>query len=187
MRPTSATGIRSAPERRGGFTLLELLLAMALIGLAVMLVRPSVVGLGAPRALDTARALADRIALAHEEGGFTGRVLGLRWHDDPGIEGDEGLEFLLLTRAPDAATTAWGPVDPRDALLAPEPLGGRYRATLEVEDAAVERQTDAPSVLLLPDGELTPFVLTLVPRDAEGPAVRLVGTVEGELRLEQVD
>lgn len=187
MQPTSAIGTRSAPERGAGFTLLELMLAIALIGLAVTLVTLSVGGFGVPRPADTARALADRILLAHEEGAFTGRVLGLRWRDDPARDGDERLEFLQLTRTEGAATITWEPADPRDALLATALLGDRFRARLEVEGVPIAGANPEPAVLLLPDGELSPFVLTIEPRAGDVPAVRLIGTVEGELRLEQVD
>lgn len=189
--PTSATGIRSAPEprrsRARGFTLLELIIAIALVGLAVTMVTLGIGGISDPRPEEDARALADRIALALEESAFTGRVLGLRLRDDPARAGDETLEFVELVLAEGEREPRWQAADPRDRLLAPAALGERLTVALEVEDQPADGRDEAPEVLLLPDGELTPFVLTLGPRTGSAPAATLSGDATGALALARVE
>lgn len=189
--PTSAIGIRSAPDtgrmRARGFTLLELVIAIALIGFAVTMVTLSIGGISDPRPAEDARALADRITLVLEESAFTGRVIGLRLRDNPARDGDEVLEFVALTLAEGERAPRWAPVDPRDRLFAPLPLGERLRVTLRVEAALADGHDEDPEVLLLPDGELTPFVLTLRPRVGSAPAASLTGEASGALTLAQVE
>lgn len=189
--PTSATGIRSAPEprrtRARGFTLLELIIAIALIGLAVTMVTLSMGGIGDPRPAEDARALADRIALVLEESAFTGRVLGLRLRDDPAREGDERLEFVELMLVEGEREPRWQLADPRDRLLAPVALGERLTVMLEVEAQPADGRDDDPEVLLLPDGELTPFELTLGPRTGAAPSATLTGDAAGALTLGPIE
>lgn len=190
-QPTSATGTRSAVEprrsRARGFTLLELIIAIALIGLAVTMVTLGIGGIADPRPEEDARALADRIALVLEESAFTGRVLGLRLRDDPARAADETLEFVELVLAEDAREPRWEPVDARDRLFAPLPLGARLEVELSVEERPADGRDDEPEVLLLPDGELTPFVLTLRPRTGAAPAATLTAEATGALRLARVE
>ena len=189
--PTSATGIRSAPEprrsRARGFTLLELIIAIAVIGLAVTMVTLSIGGIGDPRPEEDARALADRIALVLEESAFSGRVVGLRLTDDPTRDGDESLGFVELELAEGAREPSWRPADPRDPLFAPIALGERLRVELEVESAPADGADGEPEVLLLPDGEMTPFVLTLAPRTGDAPVARLSADATGALALTRVE
>ena len=69
----SATGIRRVASARG-FTLLELLVVVAIAGLLVSLVALSLGGIGGPRPDAKLRDLADRIALAHEGAVLSGRT-----------------------------------------------------------------------------------------------------------------
>lgn len=187
--PTSATGIRAVadPRQPRGFTLLELIIAIALVGLAVTMVTLGIGGISDPRPRQDARALADRIALALEESAFTGRVLGLRLRDDPARDGDETIEFVELVLDEGAKEPSWRPADPRDALLAPVRLGERLRVEFAIEARPANGRDDDPEALLLPDGEVTPFRLMLAPRTGTAPAATLSADEAGSLTVAEVD
>jgi general secretion pathway protein H len=174
--PTSATGTRRVPDQRG-FSLLELLVVVLIAGLMAALVALSFGNLGAVRPEDELRQLADRIALAHEEATLSGRVLGLRATAD-------GFEFVELRIAADERQAKWQAVE-ADRLLAPVAYAAPLAFTLEV-DGAPARPDDAtaPSVLLLPDGELTPFSMLL--RASDDAAARLRGEADGRLSVERL-
>jgi hypothetical protein len=111
----------------------------------------------------------------------------LRLHDDPAREGDERIEFVELVLAEGEREPRWQPADPRDRLLAAVALGERLRVTLEVESRPADGRDEEPEVLLLPDGELTPFELTLAPRTGAAPAATLSGDAAGALTLARVE
>lgn len=175
----SATGTRRVRSTRG-FTLLELLIVVAIVGLLVSLVALSLGGIGGLRPEAELRDLADRIALAHEESVLSGRTFGLRPVGD-------GMEFVVLTLDPETRRAVWRPLGGADRQLAPIAFPPPFEATLEVDGAAV-RPADAaaaPAVILLPDGDQTPFRLRLAAPGSR-PA-RLIGAEDGSLRIEAAE
>ena len=172
MMLRSATGTRRVRSARG-FTLLVLLVVVAIAGLLVSLVALSLGGIGGPRPEAELRDLADRIALAHEGSTLSGRTLGLRQTAD-------GIEFLAFAIDPATRRAVWGSVgDERQ--LAPARFPAPYRLSIEVDGTAATVGGAAPSIILLPDGDMTPFRITL---GADGVrSARLVGDEDGTLHL----
>ena len=83
MRPSAP------PEASRGFTLLELALAIALIGLLVTLVLPRLGILGGVSLQATARQLASRIQLLREDAALRGRWVRLSFDPQTGRYGAE--------------------------------------------------------------------------------------------------
>lgn len=169
----SATGTPRVRSTRG-FTLLELLVVVAIAGLLVSLAALSLGGIGAPRPDAELRDLADRIALAHEGAVLSGRTLGLRRTAD-------GVEFRALAIDPASRRALWGAAGD-DRQLAPQRFEPPYRLALEVDGAPVAADGTAPQIVLLPDGDMTPFRITL---GADGArSAILIGGEDGAMRIE---
>ncbi len=169
----SATGTRHVRSARG-FTLLEMLVVVAIAGLLVSLVALSLGGIGAPRPDVALRDLADRIALAHEGAVLSGRTLGLRRTAD-------GVEFRALAIDPASRRALWSAAGD-DPQLAPQQFEPPYRLALEVDGALVAAEAVAPPIVLLPDGDMTPFRMTL---GADGVrSAILIGSEDGTMRIE---
>jgi general secretion pathway protein H len=169
----SATGIPRVLSTRG-FTLLELLIVVAIVALLVSLAALSLGGIGGPRPDAELRDLADRIAVAHEESVLSGRTLGLR-------PTPQGLEFVVLALDPESRRAVWRAAE--DGRLAPAAYAPPFVTALEVEGAPSTRgATDSPAIVLLPDGDMTPFRFSLAAPGAS--AARLVGAEDGLLRVE---
>jgi general secretion pathway protein H len=170
---TSATAIQRGPSERG-FTLLELLVVVAIVALIAALASLSL-GVAGPQPAAAARRVADRLALEHEEAMLSGRTLGLR-------RSSAGLEFVALTLDTQSRSAVWTPLeDDRGLGTLQELVAPPFSFVLEVEGAAAAA-AGAPAVVLLPDGDLTPFRLTVSAPGA--PSVHLIGAEDGSLRIE---
>ena len=171
--PTSATATRPSPSAQG-FTLLELLVVVAIVALIAARAALSLGGIAGPRPQAALHELADRIALIHEEAMLSGRTLGLR-------QSTSGLEFVALSLDAETRRAVWTPLA-GDRLFAPARFEAPYSLTLEVEGAKTKPSEGSPAVILQPDGDLTPFRITL---EAPGaPLGRLIGAEDGTLRIE---
>ena len=180
---TSETGTRSVPEACG-FTLLELLIVIALVGLVISLVRLSfaaAVGADPERRL---RDVAERIALAHEETAFSGALRGLRLAHHRADRQDARLEFDTLMLADGAREARWEPLTDSDRVFEPVELGTEFEVELLVDGAPAHADDARPQVLLLPDGDLSAFRLTLRARSG-GRQATLVGDADGDLHVER--
>jgi len=149
----------AAARRSSGFTLLELMVVMVLIGIIFSFAMLSMGGDDVAEMMEReARRLETLLALANDEAIVRGEELGVRFSDD-------GYEFLVL------ALDGWKLPD--DGLLKAYTLPADVRVKLEIEgeqslgakdtedteDTEDEAETP-PQVLILSSGEMTPFAVT---------------------------
>lgn len=164
-------------KRARGFTLLELLAVIFIIGIIISFANLSV-GQNTSRVLqDEAERLHGLVRLAGEEAVLQGRELALEF-------GRGRYRFLEL------GTEDWQPVE-ADKLLRERPLPAGIRLELVVEgvDASFDGDVDKsgydkehpPRIFVLSSGELTPFQLTLSIDD--GGEYLLEGRIDGKLTL----
>ena len=161
-----ANGRASTP--RGGFTLLEMLLVLAIVAILAAVVALSFTDAGLQRHLRTeAERLARLVELARDE--------ALRHNEIWGLTVDEGRFGFQRY---DHATGAWSGVERRPFRAVPSEDAVMFRiattsgdekrlaeqfAALE-DDASysgTEEDADPPNVAVFPDGEVTPFEVTV--------------------------
>ena len=170
----------AATRRERGFTLIEILVVLAFIALLTGLAALSAGAAGSPVTRE-ARRLAATLQLAADESRLQGRVLGLRFQHD-------GYSYLeLVPREPDAESGpgfVWRPLAPRGA-FAPRTWPQPMRFELRIEGRAVApafaAAVSAPQILLLPEGEFTPFTLRLVGTREAGATMRFGSSGQFEL------
>jgi general secretion pathway protein H len=188
--PTSATGISSSnsadpggPPQRvrvSGFTLLEVLVVLVIIGIITAMAVVSTGVLGRDREMDQeAQRLQAVLAQVREQSMLDGRDVGVRVDR-------QGYDFLRFN----GRTAAWEPVV-GDALLRPRELPGGVNASLRLEAREVElkpRTTpteDAPGqpqVVVMASGDVIPFDL-LLRRDGSEEVRRVAGTIDGTFEV----
>jgi len=195
-------------SRHGGFTLLEVLLVMVLIGLAASTVVLSLSGNGPQRQLQQqAERLAAKLQLALDEAVLRRRELGLDVLS-------QGYRFLLL----DADAGKWQVIE-TDRQLGPVELDTAFRLELELsgfswevdsaqdqeqrlftggslfedeelyEDSAFaeEEQALTPQVTILSSGDYTPFELRLsLPAEPELMPWRIRGDGLNPIQLDNL-
>lgn len=173
---------REATRAERGFTLIELLVVLALIALLTGLAALSAGAAGSPVTRE-ARRLAATLQLATEESRIQGIVLGLKFRRD-------GYSYLeLVPREPDeepGPDFVWRPLPPGGAFAArawPQPM----RFELRIDGRAVApafgaaASASAPQILLLPEGEFTPFTLRLAGTREAGATMRFGSSGQFEL------
>lgn len=174
-----------APVRSRGFTLLELLAVIVIIGIILSFAVLSVNTGGRSQALEQeARRLSALIGLAAQEAVMQSREFGL-------LLTDHGYTFLAFQ------DNAWQPLED-DPMLRPRELPPDMQLELLVDklptDLVTQDEGDdekdkkdkktgaSPQVLILSSGEMTPFEIRL--RTGREPnRYRLVGHVNGKLEL----
>ena len=171
--PTSATGT----NKRGGFTLLEVLVVLAIVAVLAAVATLAVGGVGSRRVENAARRAEALLTLACERAAMTGRDIGVAVLAD-------GLRFGYLVEQ------GWQPVgdDPADPLR-PRALGEAIRLSVEREGELLDLADDpptAPHLACSSSGELTPFVLEIA-GEADAQRWHLRGTLDGTLALQAVD
>jgi general secretion pathway protein H len=181
--PTSGTGIyRSRAARRAdaGFSLLELLVVVAIIGLLVQAVTLSIGALGNDRQLEEeSKRLRSVIDLLHEESLMQSRDYGVMFTAT-------GYRFYVY----DYQQLEWV-VPQADRLLTEHALYPQLSMALVLDgrdvplDPSFEAQdvdNPEPQVMVLASGEMTPFTLEMA-RDGMDGRFELRAELNGELTL----
>lgn len=172
---------RKAGRSVRGFTLIELLVVLALIAVLTGLAVLSAGTAGSPVTRE-ARRLAASLQLAADESRLQGRVLGLRF-------GNEGYSYfeLIMEEPEDEASIgyAWRLMNP-GGVFAPRTWPASLQFELRINGRVVAPQLrerpSPPQVVLLPEGEFTPFSLRLAGPRGAGAAVRFASDGSFEVR-----
>jgi general secretion pathway protein H len=170
--PISAPGTWINGGRHNGFTLLEIMVALVLMGIITSL---AILALPKDRQQERlvteARRLAALVELNRQEAILLGEPRGVRFMAT-------GYEFLALGR-----DGAWAP-PMQSHLLRQHRLPDDLTLGLRVEDRAMDVNTMAPvpQLLVLSSGEATAFSVTLGAEDGSGYTVS--GDLVGRLRVE---
>jgi general secretion pathway protein H len=183
--PTSGTGIyrgRPAPAREAGFSLLELLVVVMIIGLLVRAVTLSWDVLGNDREIEqeTAR-LRGVIDLLHEEALMQSRDYGVMFTAT-------GYRFYVY----DYRELKWVE-PPNDRLLAQHNLLPQLSMSLVLDGREVPLVPDfdsqdienaEPQIMLLSSGEVTPFTLEMTRAGIDG-RFELTAELDGKIAVVQ--
>ncbi len=185
--PISATGIwtKRLPLRRyrGGFSFIELLVVVVIIGVFAGATILSVGTLGSDREIDReVFRLRTLLELIREEAVMQNRSYGL-------LFSETGYRFYIY----DPQRLLWfEPIDDRflRERLLQEPLSLGLR--LEDRDITLDREFDPealeapqPQVVLLASGEMTPFEVAFY-RELDGGRLLLSATFDGTLEVSEV-
>jgi general secretion pathway protein H len=185
--PTSGTGISrspATPAAQAGFSLLELLVVVAIIGLLVRAVTLSWDVLGNDREIEqeTGR-LRSVIDLLHEEALMQSRDYGLMFTKS-------GYRFYVF----DYQRLEW--IEPQgDDLLEPYALRPQLSMALVLDGREVPLVPDfesqdvenpEPQVMLLSSGEVTPFTIEMRREGIEG-RFELTAELDGKVNVVQED
>lgn len=176
LQPASGRLFAFLPRQVSGFTLLELMVVMVIIGIVMTFVTLSIGGDNRAEELGReARRLAALMDLASDEAILRSSQLAVRF-------GDSEYEFYILQN-----NKAWQPVtdDPQFRLRT---LPKGVNLDLQLEDSPplgldTDSEQDQPQVFILSSGEMTPFILTLSARETK-QQFQVKGGLTGEVELE---
>ncbi len=174
-----------------GFTLLEILLVLVLISVSTVAVIATFPVSQKDEAKQTVHGLYQRIQLLNEEAILSGRDFGLR------IDVKKGeLFFLTLT------ADGWKKLEKRQfgaelhlssELMVDFQLGGsgwgkderlfEPGSLFDHEMFAEEEKEQPPQIFILSSGEVTPFVLSIYPKQQNIESWRIIAQENGQIRL----
>ena len=182
VNPAGCPVFRPARRTERGFTLLELLVVVLIIGLFAGVAVLSLGVLGSDRELQReAQRLASLLSLVHEEALMQGRDFGV-------LFSTTSYRFLIF----DYQTGAWSvPVD--DDFLRERQLPERLNLSLRLDDRDVALEvnlqdapdTTEPQIVVLSSGEMTPFEAGFA-REFESGEFRLSGEFSGKVDISEV-
>jgi len=155
-----------------GFTILELLVVLLIIGIVVSMATLSVGGNEARAVKEEARRLSNLLDLAIQESVLNGREMALELNED-------SYQFLYYDGKD------WLPIADVNEFRPRElPLGIQLAAEVEGQAAAEDLfgETEASQVWIMSSGEVSPFTIILKPET--GPVYQLTGDMMGGLKLE---
>lgn len=171
---------RKATRAKRGFTLIEILVVLALIALLTGLAALSAGAAGSPVNRE-ARRLAATLKLATDESRLQGTVLGLSFRHD----GYSYLELVPVATEPGSGPAlVWRPLPARGAFgprTWPQPMRFELRIDGRLVAPAFTGAVSAPQIVLLPEGEFTPFALRLIGTQEAGAIMRFDSSGQFEL------
>ncbi len=174
-QPPSGRLFAFVPQRSAGFTLLELMVVLVIIGIVMGGAMLSIGDDNRSKELDReARRLAALMDLASDEAVLRSSQLAVRF-------GDSEYEFYALQN------NAWLPLTD-DPQLRLRTLPKGVNLDLELEDSPplgldTDSDQQQPQVFILSSGEMTPFILTLSARETK-QRYQVKGGLTGEVELE---
>ena len=164
--------MRRQAAGQGGFTILELLVVLVIIGIVVSLATLSVGGNESRALRDEAQRLGALLALATQEAILNAQELALE------VE-PRSYRFLVYDGE------QWQPYE--DWVFRPRELPQHMALSAVVEGQRPEEgafgETEATRIWILSSGEMSPFTLTLALE--QGPSYELTGNMLGELSLQR--
>ncbi len=182
----SATGtwrVFVAPTRNkvGGFTLLEIMVVLLIIGIMMSMAMVSIGSRGREKAVQEEMVrMKGLFALATQEAVIRMEEWGVRF-------GLHGYQFLVLDKK-----NQWHPPVKDERLLKSRYLPDDLRMLVTIEGEEITKDVkvdDPPQLIVSSDGEVTPFQVELGGSDGGSGVVRfrLSGQMNGRIRLERVE
>ena len=168
-----------------GFTLLEILVVIVVIGVLVSIFSLSVGGFAEDQGAEDMRRLETLIALATEEAGIQGREIGLTFYQ----HGYEFSQRETLTDEDGLRYQQWVPLSD-DRMFRARNLGDELTVdlTLDGEEITLLYERDGeeeyePQIFLMSSGDIEPPFSARLRPSFETEGFLLVATVDGELKV----
>jgi general secretion pathway protein H len=178
---------RTTARRQHGFSLLEIMVVVVIIGILISLATISIGSVADDSVAEHGRRLEALLDLASDEAEMQGRELGLRFYQHK-------YEFSVRNPAVDekgVSTWVWTPLE-ADELLKPRNLGDEITLELELEGEEItldyehdSEKTYIPQVLILSSGDVEPEFSLLIRPSFTGEGVRLNVDFTGKVETER--
>jgi len=161
-----------------GFTLIEIMVVMVLIGVILTFATLSIGDGGLERKLEQeAQRLASLLTLASQESIMQSKEMGVFFDR-------QGYYFYVL------GEQQWHALTDPDDIFRPRILPPEIQTEIRLEGEPIrlnEATTNAPQVLLLSSGEVTPFDILFTAETDETLRYRLTATALGKISVQRED
>ena len=156
---------RRNSDRAAGFTLVELLVTLVIMGLLAGMATIAVGGRAHRQARDEAERLYQLLGFASEEATLQGEELGV-------VIGEDAYSFMRF----DGEVEDWVPME--EPHFAEHTLPPAIHVEVELGEsyelpAGGKDDTGKPEILVLSSGEISPFKVEFISTDSEAPAARI--------------